>query len=152
MQRPQQLGRAARGHQLSQAAWGLWASEPADFPINRLISAEQNPTYRQNNRQNPASASLGLSFQSSRLNTWCLQKLRTYGINAIQWPGILQFRHKKKQLTCLGGSPDKYISIYIYVCKHIYIYMLYLKNIPEKYVKNISGEEVYLKNLLKIFQ
>lgn len=30
--------------------------------------------------------------------------------------------------------------------------MLYLKNIPEKYVKNISGEEVYLKNLLKIFQ
>lgn len=57
---------------------------------------------------------------------------------------------QKETVDMSWGSPDKYISIYMSIS--IDIYMLYLKNIPQKYVKNISVEEVYLKSLLKKFR
>ena len=96
MERCLKLGRLAPGHQVVKAALSLWASAPADFPLNRMILPEQNPVYRQTNdrEKNSASTLFAINFYNARLFTCSLEKLRTYRMksNTMIWSLIIQIK------------------------------------------------------------
>ena len=75
-QRPQQLGTLAQGHQPVKAAWGLQASAPAGFSINRMISPEQKPGYRELEQQMELHLLLTFTILDWT-HTYSLWKLRT---------------------------------------------------------------------------